>query len=137
MKKHFVTFYSPGTFVSEHTTESISSWDIKKAIKMASSIKERHGAVPYGFRFSTRIRSEKDLDSNVSKTSGIYYLPHCKILTLDQIKKKNDPRDSILISNMEINKWNKVVQTTKGWKSTFPLKNGDIVIKQKGPSHEA
>jgi hypothetical protein len=74
MKKHFVTFCSPGTLVSETTTKDIDSWDVQEASKMARRIKERHGAVPYGFYFSTRERGEEDLDSTVTKTSHMYYL---------------------------------------------------------------
>jgi hypothetical protein len=31
MKRHFVIFYSPGTFVAETTEQKISSWDVKAA----------------------------------------------------------------------------------------------------------
>ena len=70
MKKHFVTFFSPGTFVSETTEKEIDSWDVEKAKELARSIKERHGATPYGFRFITRSRNDDELDSKVSDRSN-------------------------------------------------------------------
>lgn len=54
MEKHFVTFCSPGTFVSEETTKEVTAWDIDEALEIANGIKERHNATPYGFRFHTR-----------------------------------------------------------------------------------
>ena len=127
IEKHFVTFYSPGTFVAETTEKPIDSWDIETAKKMAAKITERHGAHPYGFRFSTRSRKDDELDSKVTKTSGKYYL-NCKVVTLAEIKNRKDPKDSILISNMECNKWDKVVQSIKGWQWTQPLEKGDVVL---------
>jgi hypothetical protein len=100
VKAHFVTFYSPGTFVAETTEKPIQSWDIEIAKKMARAIKERYGAVPYGFRFSTRSRSEKDLDSKVTATSPLYYLGGT-VETLEQVKARATERDKILISNAE------------------------------------
>ena len=47
IEQHFVTFYSPGTFVSETSTEPIDSWDVEKAVAMSRGIVERHGAKPY------------------------------------------------------------------------------------------
>ena len=127
IEKHFVTFYSPGTFVAETTEKPIDSWDIETAKKMAAKITERHGAHPYGFRFSTRSRKDDELDSKVTKTSGRYYL-NCKVVTLAEIKNRKDPKDSILISNMECNKWDKVVQSIKVWQWTQPLEKGDVVL---------
>jgi len=127
MKRHFVTFLSPGTFVSEHTEKPISSWDTSKAVKMSKSITERHGARPYGFFFSTRSRSIKDLDSKVSKQSNMYYLGG-KILTLEQVKKTM-PDDDILIINMEMNEFKEVIVNTNSWKAVLPFNKGDVLLK--------
>jgi hypothetical protein len=128
MQKHFVTFYSPGTFVAESSIKEIDSWDVQVAQRLAASIEERHGAKPYGFRFSTRTRGPDDLDSAVSNTSPMYYLPHCKVETLDQIEARNDPREEILRSNMRSNGYDRIVVTTEGWKWTQPLSANDVVL---------
>jgi len=105
----------------------IDSWDVEKAKKMAKKIKERHGARPYGFQFTTRSRSTKDLDSKVTKTSPMYYID-CKIETLAEVEKRNDPKEEILRSNMRLNGWHKIVRTTKGWGWIQPLEAGDVVL---------
>ena len=128
MKKHFVTFLSPGTFVSEQTQKEIDSWDVDKAMQMARNIKERHNATPYGFYFSTRTRKDDELDSKVTKTSGIYYLGG-KVLTLKDVKARNDPNDKTLIWNMEVNKYNSVIENTNSWKVTMPLNDKDVVLE--------
>jgi len=127
MKKNFVTFLSPGTFVAESTTKEIESWDIHKATKMARDIQERHGATPYAFYFTTRGREKNDLDSKIIKTSGTYYLGGT-ILTLKDIKARKDQNDHILIRNMEANGWKKVIQNDNSWRWTQPLRRGDKVI---------
>lgn len=128
MKKHFVTFFSPGTFLAEEDTKPIDSWDVDKAVEMSKSITQRYYAKPYGFRFSTRGREEGDLDSKVIATSHMYYLGG-EVLTLREIEKRKDPKDSILISNMKANGYNKVVVNTNSYKWTQPLQKGDIVLK--------
>jgi hypothetical protein len=127
MKKNFVTFYSPGTFLSEQTTKEIDSWDIHTAVEMAKDIKERYDAVPYGFEFIEKSREENDLDSHTSKTSNFYFLGG-EIFTLEQIKEKNDPDDRILISNMENNNYKKVIVNTNSWKAVLPFKEDSIVL---------
>jgi len=94
MKKPFVTFLSPGTFVHEETTREIESWNTDKAIEMARGIQERHGATPFGFYFTTRTRGENDLDSKVSDRSKMFYLGG-KVETLEEVilsKKRGNPR---------------------------------------------
>lgn len=128
-KQHFVTFFSPGTFMAEASEKPISSWNVAKAKEMARKIKERYGAEPYGFQFTTRSRGPKDLDSHQSAKSGIYYIKsRVKVETLAEIEARNLPAESILRSNMRGNGWDKVVTTTKGWKWTQPLNKGDEIV---------
>jgi hypothetical protein len=129
MQKHFVTFLSPGTFVAEDSTKPIDSWDVEQAKKMAEKITERYNAIPYAFYFTTRERGPNDLDSKQAKRSATYYLPHCKVETLAEVKARNDPKERILISNMECNGYSKVVTTTKGWKWTQPFGDEDVLLE--------
>ncbi len=127
MKKNFVTFYSPGSFVSETTTKDIDNWNVAQAEAMACEIEERHGAKPYGFRFETKSRGDNDLDSKVTDTSPMYYLGG-EVLTLEDVKAKNDPNDRLLISNMECNGYDKIIVNNNSWKFTAPLNRDDIVL---------
>ena len=128
MKQHFVTFCSPGTFCSETSQNPIESWDVNEAKAMAKGIKERHGATPYGFYFSTRERKEDELDSKVVKASPMHYLGG-KIETLEEVKARNDPKEETLRWNMETNGYNRIIINTNSYKSTFPLKDEDTVLQ--------
>lgn len=116
--------------MAESTTMPIDSWNVEKATKKASGIKERYGALPYGFRFSTRERKDDELDSKVVKTSNMYYLGG-EIFTIQDIEKRNDPKESILLSNMKCNKWDRIIVNTNSWKWTQPLEKGDVVLNYK------
>ena len=128
MKKHFVEFLSPGTFVSEVTSKEIDSWDVDKAVEMARSIKERHSAVPYGFRFITRERKNNELDSKVTKHSGIYYLGG-KVETYEMVVLRDDPKEETLRWNMKHNNIERVIINTNSWKVTMPLNKEDTVLE--------
>lgn len=127
MEKHFVTYFSPGTFVAEQSSMPIDSWNVGKAQEMAGAVSERYNATPYGFQFTTRGRGPDDLDSKVIATSPMYYI-NCKVETLEEIEARDDPKESILRSNMRCNGWDRIVVTTKGWKWTQPLRAGDVVL---------
>lgn len=127
MEQHFVTFYSPGTFVAETTTKPIDAWDVNRAVEMALHICERYHARPYGFRFHTRARTDQELDSTEVARSGMYYL-NCKVETLADIQAQQDPKDKILISNMECNRWDRIVTPKQGWRWAQPLLDGDVVL---------
>lgn len=129
MKQHFVTFLSPGTFVNEETTRPIQEWDTEAAVEMAREIKERHSATPYAFFFTTRERSENELDSKVTERSaGIYFLGG-RVLTLADIEARNEPeKDRILISNMRNNGYGRVIENCNSWKITVPLRDEDTVL---------
>jgi len=130
MKKHFVTFYSPGTFVSESTTKEVDSWDTEQAMKLVSNIKERHGATPYAFIFTTKSREENDLDSKETARSCVYHLGG-KIETVEEIELRNDPKEAILLSNMQMNGMSRVVVNTNSWRFVSPLGDTDVVLDFK------
>ena len=128
MTKHFVEFLSPGTFLAETSERPIASCNVDEAKRMVRSIKERYGATPYGFRFLTRSRGAKDLDSKIVKRSGVYFLGG-KIETQDDIRRRGDPKEAILLSNMECNGWEKVVTNSNSWKWTQLLGPDDVVLQ--------
>lgn len=128
MKRHFVIFLSPGTFVAEDTTRQVESWDVKAAQAMAEAITERHGATPYGFYFTTSERAPGEWEPKRTAKSPMYYLPHCKVETLEEIEARNDPKESILRGNMRGNDFKRVIVTTKGWRWTQPLNDDDVVL---------
>jgi hypothetical protein len=128
VEKHFVEFFSPGTFISESTQKEIASWDVDAAKAMAKDIKERHASTPYGFRFITRSREESDLDSKITNRSGMYFLGG-KVETLTEVEARNDPSERILRSNMRGNHWDKIITNTNSWKITLPLEQNDVVLE--------
>jgi hypothetical protein len=127
MEKHFVTFYSPGTFVAEDTTRPIEQWDVDAAVAMARDITERYGATPYGFRFTTRSREDADLDSKTTATSNMYYLGG-EIETVEQVEARADPAERILLANMKGNGYGRIVVNRNSWKWTQPLRDNDVVL---------
>ena len=130
LSKHYVTFYSPGTFVAETTSTEIDEWNTDLALEMMDDIVERYGARPYGFRFSTRGRSDDELDARQIAASGMYYV-NCNIETIDEVCDRADPHEEILLSNMEINDWNIIVSPKEGYKWTQPLLDGDCVLNKE------
>lgn len=128
MRQHFVTFYSPGTFVAETTEKPIASWDVPLAVKMAQEITERYNARPYAFRFTTRERADDELDSKVVAKSGMHFFGG-KIETLAQVEARNDPKEEILRSNMRGNGWDRIYTTTNGWRWTQPIEKDDVVVE--------
>lgn len=127
MKKHFVTFYSPGTFVAEDTTMPIDSWDVEAAKQIAHDIRERYNAKPYGFRFTTRTRGDNDLDSKVSKTSPMYFLGG-KVETLAEVEARATDKEQILLSNMRGNGYKRIITNDNSWRWTQPLNDDDVVL---------
>lgn len=133
MQKHFVIFFSPGTFIAEQSEYPIESWDVQKAIEMAQSVKERYNTTPYGFQFTTRERKDNELDSREVERSGMYFLGG-EVLTVEQIRERNDPKERTLLLNMEGNGWDKIVVNTNSWRWTEPLRKGDVVLDFTPPA---
>jgi len=126
VKKRFVTFFSPGTFVAESTTKDVASWNVAKALKMMGEIEERYGAKPYCFQFYTMRRGLRDFKPKEVDRSPMYYV-NCKVQTLKDIESEG-PESATLAQNMRSNNWKRVITTTEGYKWTQPFRDGDIVL---------
>jgi hypothetical protein len=130
VQKHFVTFYSPGTFVAETTSRLIDGWDVEVAKEMARTVLERHNATPYGFRFSTNGRGENDLDSREIARSPMYYLGGA-VRTYEEVVADNDPKEEILRTNMRINDIKRVITNDNSWRFTGAVDDADVVLDWK------
>lgn len=130
MKKHFVTFFSPGTFFDEEREKPIDSWDVEAAAKMAHEVVERYNATPFAFQFSTRTRGPDDLDSHESARSPTYYLGG-RIETREEIEARNDPKEDILRSNLRSNDIARVIVNDNSWRTVRPLKPTDTILDWK------
>ena len=139
-RKHYVVFYSPGTFFAEISQREISEWDTRKAMVLAAEVRERHDARPYGFRFETRIVADDVPDGeggtmpSTSKTvekSGMHYI-NGKVETLEQVKACATKDDDILVGNIERNGYKKLVTTANGYGWTQPYEPGQCVVDADG-----
>jgi hypothetical protein len=128
MERHFVTFYSPGTLVAETSSQPIDSWDVERAREMARNIKERHGATPYGFRFTTRGRGPNDLDSKQTAQGPMYWLGGT-VETLAEVKARATEKDRILVANMEGNGYDRIITNDNSWRWVQPLNESDVVLQ--------
>ena len=136
MEKHFVTFYSPGTFMPEMTEKPIDNWDVEAAKQMALTVSERYNATPYAFKFTTRGRGPDDLDSKVIRSSNLYYLGG-RIETREEVEARNDPKEEILRSNMRGNDIKRIIINDNSWRFTGALRDDDVVLDFTPPAKAA
>ena len=117
--KHYVVRFYGGAFLAETSEEEIKVRDPKKI---------KYKKYSYGFYFFDREISKSKLgnvlESEKLNISGTYFYAG-RLLTLKDVKTKMSDRKT-LISNMECNHWNKVVETTIGW--MLPFEKGDFLI---------
>ena len=140
MRKHYVLFISPGTFISETSQKPIKAHSVTDAVKMAKGIEERHGAKPYGFQFITLLCSEPidDGEGGTLKVepkevyrSGTYFITG-DVVTLGEVISRNDARDSILVSNMRENDYPIIVENRNSFLSTVPFGEKDVIVDWQG-----
>jgi len=140
VRKHAVTFLSPGTFVHEQTTRAIDAWDTAQAATMASSIKERYGAKPFGFYFTTDIVGEDMPDGEGGKLkvqpkevarSNTYFLGG-ELLTYEDVVARNDKDERILCRNMLDNDYAVILVNTNSWKVSLPFEKDSVLLDDLG-----
>jgi hypothetical protein len=115
--QEYIEFYFPGSFVSETDVKPIASRSLPVVLPLGA----------YAYRFFSR--QEVELNGEILRGKAHDYSPMTyfgKALTLSEVKAL-DGDYRILISNMECNRWDRVVRTVRG--NFQPLKDGDVVIE--------
>lgn len=119
-KQIYVEYYYPGILMSETSQRKVKSRDLSEALR---KLPEN----AFAFRFMERVESKVDGETvrgDFKNYSGMYY-PDGTKLSLAEVKKQYK-KEKILISNMEINKYDHVVRCRTGnWQ---PLNKGDQII---------
>jgi len=139
MRKHYVDFLSPGTFVSEESSAPIEDWDTHKAAQMATHILERYGARPYAFRFRTMLTRDPLPDGEgglfqvqpkeVAK-SGLHFI--CgEVIRYDDIPDDDKAR-RILKANMRNTDCALAVETRNGYRHTAYYSSADCIVDSGG-----
>ncbi len=140
VRKHYVTFYSPGTFYPEQSTKPIGEYDTKEAVRMSKEVLERYNAKPHSFRFTTYIEVEDvpDGEGGFSKVepkkvgeSCTYYLGG-RVRTIDEVKIKACKEERILLSNMECNKEYVLIENTNSYRHTGFFYEKDCIVDDEG-----
>lgn len=140
VRKHYVTFYSPGTFFPETTTKPIEDWDTKIAVEMSKHITERYNARPHSFKFTTQLEAEpiSDGEGGMLKVepkevekSGLFFIGGT-LRNFDEVKKKNDPKESILRSNMECNRMWVIIENCNSWRFTGEFSEDACIVDENG-----
>ena len=140
MKKHYVVFYSPGTFFDETDSQPIETFgDTQAAVELAASINQRYGAKPYGFRFVTCIElppvidpetgEKMEVESKQIAESGTYFI-NGRLRKYDEVLAENDPQESILRSNMRQTPI--VCETSNTYRHTGIFREEDFVVNELG-----
>lgn len=136
MRRHYVTFMSPGTLVAETSTVAVDSWDVAVAAKLAADIVERHGARPFGFRFTTRVERDPVEDGEGGRLrveprtvgqSGLYYLGG-EVRRYDDLVGRPDSSRT-LEANMRGNGWPLCIVVVNGYRSTHPFEPTDAIVR--------
>lgn len=104
----YVRFRSKLSFAAEEFTESVSSADPKDVVFPENA---------YAFTLHERVDVVDGDDVYTGKEyklGPMYYHPDSKVMTLDEIESRSEPRDNILLANMRCNGWNSMIYTRWG-----------------------
>jgi hypothetical protein len=136
MRKHYVTFYSPGTFFAETRAVPIDAWDPVKAVAMSNGVEERYGAKPYAFQFSTYLepdtvpdgeRGLAEVRPKLIEEGPLHYIGG-QVDTYDDICHRENPDDMILLSNMRGNGFWVTVTNRRSYRTTRPFEPTDLIV---------
>jgi len=104
----YVRFYSPGSFCANNWTAEVQSAD-PTAVAWPENA--------YAFTLHERVDvldGPERFEGNPQQVGPMYYHPGSTVKTQAEIAAKDDPRDRILLRNMECNRWPAVIYSRWG-----------------------
>jgi hypothetical protein len=115
----YIEFLYPGTFFAENSSQLVSSRTLPEVIP---------GQVT-GYRFFTRQEAMVDGEKLVGQPKDYSDWTYFgKEHTAEEVQALDDDRFRVLKSNVRINGWQRVVQTTYG--NWYPLEEADRVVAE-------
>jgi len=105
-KRTYVEFFYPGTFFDESSVREVASRNVKKL-----SVPER----AFAFQFFDVMSTEEggiEMKSKRLNISPMYYYGG-RVMTLDEVRQEM-PKAETLISNMQINRFKRVIKCRTG-----------------------
>jgi hypothetical protein len=138
VRKHYVKFLSPGTFYDEDSSRPIREWDTREAMRMANSVTERHGSIPYAFQFETYLDADPVPDGEGGTlevrakriaTSGLHYI---KGRVLNYVEATRSHGGTALPGNMRGNRWPLVCETVNKYSHVGIYGADDCIVSADG-----
>lgn len=132
-----VTYFSPGSFLSEQDTYEFKELDFKKICDKAKKINQRYNAKPYGFSYKKieTLKSIPKIDGfeikckpKILKSSGMYYITG-ELVFSENIK---DETLYILKRNLEYNSDGIGVENNNSYRYNGFFHKEDFIIGWDG-----
>jgi formylmethanofuran dehydrogenase subunit E len=122
--KQYVRYFIPSILVDETTTMEFNG-NIKEAIENAP-----RGAHKFQFHKRTDVEDGENLFRGKEEITSPQYYIDAKVYTLEEVKMQFPEKD-ILISNMECNKFDRIVMTNRGSAQPFGQNCELVYTKEK------
>ena len=127
--QHKAKFISQGSFFNEEACVEVDTADPNKVVPPSHA---------FAFTLYDRITQRAVLEdgrevkhTETKEMPGIYYIHPARVLSLENVKQEF-PNEKILISNMECNDWELVIQTRAGNFQPFnPVEDTVLVLREE------
>lgn len=118
MLKQYIEYFYPGSFVGESSAQEVAGRTPPAELPKGA----------YGYRFFSRSEVTQDGETLRGQPKDHIQMTYFgEVMTLEEVKGMTPAgKYKILVSNMENNRWGRVVRTIRG--QFMPLNDGDSVV---------
>lgn len=129
-----VTYYSPGSFFSETNEREFENFSLKEFTEKASTITQRYGAKPYGFKVQ-RLEEIVDMpdgfkcEPKIIEKAKCYYFINAEVVFSKDLDKKTE---GIFISNLENNCQGVGIISRNSYRFNYFFNKEDFIVNSSG-----